>query len=680
MKKKSVKRLVEKRVAKAIEEYKKSKANLDSAESSEENTGNAGGTVNVQGCSHKTFMNGKPHPFNGTKGVVGLRRWIEKVEQVYHGGIGMCTPLWARQCYRIHLTVSKTMITTEYCPATEIQKMEQELWTLTLKGDDIEAYSNRFHELQYKGIVQCPPKNTTTITPTTAATATETTTNTNNKTGGSKLPGPMLQPQLRVAVMLGIYQDATIATLTTMHNALNVVGRSKRQLLIRRKRLRARVPGCGVTPLLRIVVLFLDASGMKKGHYKDKCPKVRNQQNEGARGRAYVVVENLQQNPNVVTGSFDVIVGMDWLSYHRAVIDFYEKIVRIPLLNDEILLKVTRERAEKWFKDHLQLYKVYLCGEIEFTHRSDFQAHCHGVKSPYRSLRQRCPELSNNITERQAERASFDKSLIMGSTSALCQTRKTIAKPLTPLTQNNKTYVWGDKQDEAFRILKEKLCNALVLALPDGPNDFGEASKVSQMPAEWLKRDFVSGGPGMKRSSWVRHLPEYGRRVLRALRVKLRTSETFRITLAAGNSRMEIGEDKNGLSHKVAKKQQWIVARHGVPVSIISDHDGRFASHLWQALQKALGTRLDMSTTYPSETDGQSEHTIQTLEDMLRACVMDFGGSWDPHLPLVEFSYNNSYHKSIKCAPFEALYRRKCRSPVIWAEVGESQLIGPEIV
>ncbi|GKB92333.1 putative reverse transcriptase domain-containing protein, partial [Tanacetum coccineum] len=76
----------------------------------------------------------------------------------------------------------------------------------------------------------------------------------------------------------------------------------------------------------------------------------------------------------------------------------------------------------------------------------------------------------------------------------------------------------------------------------------------------------------------------------------------------------------------------------------------------------------------------QSERTIQTLEDMLRACVMDFGGSWDTHLPLIEFSYNNSYHTSIKCAPFEALYGRKCRSPVIWTEVGESQLIGPEIV
>nr|GEY66767.1 putative reverse transcriptase domain-containing protein [Tanacetum cinerariifolium] len=99
-----------------------------------------------------------------------------------------------------------------------------------------------------------------------------------------------------------------------------------------------------------------------------------------------------------------------------------------------------------------------------------------------------------------------------------------------------------------------------------------------------------------------------------------------------------------------------IVARHGVPVSIILDREGQFASHLWQALQKALYTRLNMSTTYHPKTDGQSKRTIQTLEDMLRACVMEFGSSWDTHLLLVEFFYNNNYHKSIKCAPFEALY------------------------
>ncbi|GJS71886.1 putative reverse transcriptase domain-containing protein [Tanacetum coccineum] len=123
-----------------------------------------------------------------------------------------------------------------------------------------------------------------------------------------------------------------------------------------------------------------------------------------------------------------------------------------------------------------------------------------------------------------------------------------------------------------------------------------------------------------------------------------------------------------------------IVSRHGVPISIISDRDSHFTSRFWQSLQNALGTQLDMSTAYHPETDGQSERTIQTLEDMLRACVIDFGKGWERHLPLVEFSYNNSYHASIKATPFEALYGRKCRSPVCWAEVGDVQLTGPEII
>ncbi|GKC36471.1 putative reverse transcriptase domain-containing protein [Tanacetum coccineum] len=113
-----------------------------------------------------------------------------------------------------------------------------------------------------------------------------------------------------------------------------------------------------------------------------------------------------------------------------------------------------------------------------------------------------------------------------------------------------------------------------------------------------------------------------------------------------------------------------VVTRHGIPVLIICDRDPRFASNFWRSLQKALGTNLDMSIVYHPQTDGQSERTIQTLEDMLRACAIDFGKGWVNHLPLVEFSYNNSYHASIKAAPFEALYGRKCRSPVCWVEVG----------
>nr|GFC17239.1 putative reverse transcriptase domain-containing protein [Tanacetum cinerariifolium] len=101
---------------------------------------------------------------------------------------------------------------------------------------------------------------------------------------------------------------------------------------------------------------------------------------------------------------------------------------------------------------------------------------------------------------------------------------------------------------------------------------------------------------------------------------------------------------------------------------------------IWRSLQNALGTRLDMSTVYHPKTDGQSERTIQTLEDMLRACAIDFEKVWVNHLPLVKFSYDYSYYASIKAAPFEALYGRKCRLPVCWTEVGEAQILGPELI
>ncbi|GKB24927.1 hypothetical protein Tco_0864328 [Tanacetum coccineum] len=138
LKKKSVKRLVEKRVAKAIEEYEKTRANLDNIGSSGGNSENAGRTVNVQGCSHKTFMNGKPYPFKGTESVVGLRRWIEKVEQVFE--ICKCAE------------EDKVMFAASTFEGRALTWMEQELWTLTLKGDDIEAYNNRFHKLA----LMCP--------------------------------------------------------------------------------------------------------------------------------------------------------------------------------------------------------------------------------------------------------------------------------------------------------------------------------------------------------------------------------------------------------------------------------------------------------------------------------------------------------------------------------------------
>ncbi|KAL1533104.1 hypothetical protein AAHA92_33037 [Salvia divinorum] len=123
-----------------------------------------------------------------------------------------------------------------------------------------------------------------------------------------------------------------------------------------------------------------------------------------------------------------------------------------------------------------------------------------------------------------------------------------------------------------------------------------------------------------------------------------------------------------------------IIRLHGVPVTITSDRDTRFTSRFWTSLQRELGTRLNFSTAFHPQTDGQSERTIQTLEDMLRAVVLDRGENWEVVLPLIEFAYNNSFQATINMAPYEALYGRKCISPLYWDEVGERRILGPDSV
>ncbi|GJT44526.1 putative reverse transcriptase domain-containing protein [Tanacetum coccineum] len=116
---------------------------------------------------------------------------------------------------------------------------------------------------------------------------------------------------------------------------------------------------------------------------------------------------------------------------------------------------------------------------------------------------------------------------------------------------------------------------------------------------------------------------------------------------------------------------------HGAVYTFI---ESAIADAVWFLPESAPIRTMLTPTAYHPQTDGQSERTFQTLEDMLRVCVIDFGKCWDRHLPLVEFSYNNSYHTNIKAVPFEVLYGRKCRSPICWAEVGDSQLTGLEII
>jgi len=117
-----------------------------------------------------------------------------------------------------------------------------------------------------------------------------------------------------------------------------------------------------------------------------------------------------------------------------------------------------------------------------------------------------------------------------------------------------------------------------------------------------------------------------------------------------------------------------------VPSSIVSNRDPRFTSTFWESLNRALGTKVRLSSAYHPQTDGQTERTIQSMEDLLRACVLEQKGSWESFLPLIEFTYNNSFHSTISMAPYEALYGRRCRTPLCWLESGEDLTLGPEVV
>ncbi|GJW14882.1 putative reverse transcriptase domain-containing protein [Tanacetum coccineum] len=222
-----------------------------------------------------------------------------------------------------------------------------------------------------------------------------------------------------------------------------------------------------------------------------------------------------------------------------------------------------------------------------------------------------------------------------------------------------KLYWWLNMKAEIATYVSKCLTCAKVKAEHQKPSGLLQQPEIPEWKWEKITMDFVSGLPRTPSgydSIWV---------------------IVDRLTKSAHFLPMKKTDSIEKLAQLYLKE---IVCKHGVPTSIISDRDSLFTSRFWKSLQEAMGTQLDMSTAYHPETDGQSERTIQTLEDMLRACVIDFGSSWDRHLPLVEFSYNNSYHASIKAAPFEALYGRKCRSPVCWSEVGDSQLTGPEMI
>ncbi|GJY30090.1 putative reverse transcriptase domain-containing protein [Tanacetum coccineum] len=227
----------------------------------------------------------------------------------------------------------------------------------------------------------------------------------------------------------------------------------------------------------------------------------------------------------------------------------------------------------------------------------------------------------------------LEKEKLFGnSRNAIFANFSKIATPLTLLTQKDKKFEWGDKQENAFQTQKDMLCYASILALLEGLDDFVIRYQSG-------KADVVADA--LSKKEWMKP------RRARGMCMTIHSSIKARIMEAQSEASKDINtsvEMLRGLEKQFERKED-----------------------------------IDLYFVEQIRTDGQSERTIQTLEDMRRACAINFGGNWGTHLPLAEFSYNNSYHLSVKCTPFETLYGRKCQMPIALAEVGESKLMGREI-
>nr|GEY54586.1 putative reverse transcriptase domain-containing protein [Tanacetum cinerariifolium] len=325
------------------------------------------------------------------------------------------------------------------------------------------------------------------------------------------------------------------------------------------------------------------------------------------------------------------------------------------------------------------------------------------AKSPYRLAPTKMRELSNQLNELQ------DKGFIRPSSSPgelLCcllrrRMARSIAKPLTLLTQKNKKFEWSDEQKITFQTLKDMLCDASILALPESTDDF----VLYCDPLNQGKAKVVADALSRKETMKPRRARDMSMTIHSSIKARILEAQSeasiehqkplgllqqpeipewkwenitmdFILKLPRTGSRHDaiwvIVDRLTKSAHFLANREDYkmeifarlyineVVAGHGVRVSIISDRDSRFHIMILTIATESIRNMNGFKYSLPSRNRWPK--------------------NWDTHLPLVEFSYNNSYHSSVKCAPFEALYGRKCQTPIAWAEVGEIKLIGPKIV
>ncbi|GJR57254.1 putative reverse transcriptase domain-containing protein [Tanacetum coccineum] len=816
----------------------------------QENVGNQNGNVvneNVQenvrnvlvngnrvGCSYKEFLACNPKEYDGKGGVVVLTRWIEKMESVqdmsgcsidqkvkYNAGSFMDKALtwWNSQIRTLsrEVVVSmswndfKFMMTEEFCPSNEIQKLETELWNHVMVGAGHAAYTDRFHELarlvphlvtpesrkieryvyglapQIRGMVAATePKTMQKVVQISGALTDEAVRNGSIKK--VKKRGNVGEPSKDKN---GRDDNKRTRTGNAFATTANLIGREN----------------IGAWPKSTTCNSYHAPRGPcrtcfncnRPGHFAKDCRVVTRNVNPV---NVRLAIRNkkrllwLEIFPRVaVFSKIDLRSGYHQLRVHEDDIPkpafrtryghFKFTIMPFGLTNApavfmDLMNRACRPYLDKFvivFIDDILIYSKTQEEHVEYLSflgiKLKFLINGNGIHVD--------PSKIEVVKNWKAPRTPSEVRSFLGLAGyyrRFIENFSKIAKSLTILTQKCKTFDWGEEQELAFQTLKDKLCNAPVLALPDGPKDFVvycdasglglgcvlmQRGKVIAYASRQLKvheknyttHDLELGAVVFALKIWRHYL--YGTKsviytdhkslqhifsqkeilatqkeamdesaglqkgldemieqrsdgtlyYLDRIWVPLKGDVRTLIMDEAHKSKYSVhpGADKmyydlrdrywwSGMKKDIAVYERiamdfvtklprtssghdtiWvivdrltksahflpmredykmdrltrlylnkIVARHGVPISIISDRDSCFTSRFWQSMQEALGTLLDMSTAYHPQTDGQSERTIQTLEDMLRA---------------------------VRCAPFDSLYGRKCRSPIMWAEIGE---------
>nr|GEY29806.1 reverse transcriptase domain-containing protein [Tanacetum cinerariifolium] len=626
--------------------------------------------------------------------AVGLIRWFELTELVFSRSTyteenkvtfatgtliddalswwnAYAQPIGIEQANKITWTELKMLLTNKYCPRNEVKKMEEEFYNLIVKGNDLKTYVRKFQELT----VLCPNM------PQTLEEA-------------INIAQRLMDQIIKRGFMQRTsdhkrkfddrrssknYPNNHVNNYQNNHNNNSNRNNVYRQQQNRRPktfRAYAATPtknrgdksfvSISIASMLDIPTITLDTT------YDTEMA------NENLVGTNTVIqgcTLTLLNQPfeidlmPIKRGSFDIAIGMDWLYKYHAKVIFDEKVVHIPINGEILIIRGDRSKTQlnlisciKTERYISRVCQVFIAQIMEKKSDEKGLEDIPVVREFPEVFPEELPGLSLvhqvefqielkelNIRQRHWLEllADYDYEIRYHPGKANPKLRQ-----LRKKTLKLRTY------EEWTKHLKYQ---------PDGTRCIKNQS--SDKMYQDLKK--LYWWPNMKAI-----IAEYVSKCLTCSRIKAECQKPFGILI---QSEIPIWKWERITMDFVSKLPK--TSNGHDTIWVIVDRLTKFASFIpTEQHIDALGTQLDMSTAYHPETDVQSERTIQTLKDMLRASVMDFRKGWEKQLPLVEFCYNNSYHASIKAAPFEALYGRKCRSLVCWAEVGDVQLTGPEII